>query len=179
MSTFLDFSRELFSGLFMNVLFSVITCIFPLIIGIALTLICRKCRVLPKIVRIVGSLFEVLCPIVVIFMAFYLLNLPRQLATFIILIPFSFCFMGYMLIHYNEQYSAIKNIVVNGLGLFSTVFKWSFVLRCVGISEALTVAERFASGSYNLNCFWLLLFASAAILIVVEVGRAIAREFMK
>lgn len=85
-------------------------------------------------------------------------------------------FLGYMPTRYNSDYSLIKNIAVNGIGLVSSIFKWSFCASFVGTVEMLRVANIHLSKTYEPSSFWTAMIISFAVIVVLELMKFIAKD---
>lgn len=92
------------------------------------------------------------------------------------IIGFTISFLGYMPTRYNSDYSLIKNIAVNGIGLVSSIFKWSFCASFVGTVEMLRVANIHLSKTYEPSSFWTAMIISFAVIVVLELMKFVAKN---
>ena len=138
-------SNELYmilKGLSVNLLITFASCIFPLNFGILTSVFARLNSKVEKVFSWLSLPVESFCPLVFLAALFYGTNLfdISVYRNIIPIVAFSICFIGYMPARYNSGYSLIKNILYNGIGLISTVFKWTFCLGFIGVDELLRTA---------------------------------------
>ena len=60
-------------------------------------------------------------------------------------------FFWYMPAKYNQAYSCVKNILYNGLGLISNVFKWSTVAALLSYPDITTAAKQAFVTTYTIT----------------------------
>lgn len=168
---------SLFQGLLNNILITIGSCLLPMIVGIAAYFICSKNELLTKLAHLCGVLFESFCPIITILLMHYcIFSQTRLSAVLVCIIGFSISFLGYMPTRYNSDYSFFKNIAVNGIGLVSTIFKWSFCASFIGAVEMLRVADIQMSRTYDPSSFWTAMIISFAVIIILELMKFVAKE---
>lgn len=168
-----------FKGLLNNFIITIGSCVVPMIVGVLSYLYCRKKATVPKYIRFLGIVFESFSPILTIMMLGYFIfgrAIPSVGPMAIAIIGFSISFLGYMLTRYNSDYSLTKNIVVNGIGLFSTVFKWSFLASSLGVVEMLGAFKQYESMRYTLEPFWIVFIVSFIVIFILEFMKYIAKE---
>ena len=69
-----------------------------------------------------------------------------------------------------------KNVAVNGIGLVSSIFKWSFCASFIGAVEMLRVANIQMSRTYDSSVFWTVMIISFAVVIILELMKFVAKE---
>ena len=92
------------------------------------------------------------------------------------IIGFTISFLGYMPTRYNSDYPFFKNIAVNGIGLVSSIFKWSFCASFIGAVEMLRVANIQMSKTYDPSSFWTAMIISFVVLLILELMKYVAKE---
>ena len=168
---------SLFQGLLNNILITIGSCILPMIVGIAAYFICSKNELLTKLAHLCGVLFESFCPVITILLMYYCIFAQTRLsAIWVCIIGFSISFLGYMPSRYNSDYSFFKNVAVNGIGLVSSIFKWSFCASFIGAVEMLRVANIQMSRTYEASSFWTAMIISFAVIVVLELMKFVAKE---
>ncbi len=178
------------SGLGTNVLIVILSSILPLVVGIGLTVLMHYKRktALPKVFRYVSILTEGMVPLIILFVMF--LSYPQLVQmvdpifrvepTTAALMALSVCFMGYMVFRYDERDSLVKNLVVNGIGLFADLFKWCFsIVAFVGVPDMVGQARIYIGSTYRFTIYIYLLIIGMAILIPLYIGRQLCKDFMK
>lgn len=175
---------SLFQALLNNIFITAVSCLLPLAVGFTAYWLCNKNEHLTMIARILGILFESFCPIVTIGFLYYcgLGQLNGQLnvnCILICIIGFSISFIGYMPLRYDPKNSIIKNLVVNTLGLISTVFKWSFTTGMIAVFDLLTYAKMARTfGVASSFVFIPVFFISFVLVLILETLKFIANEKM-
>ena len=173
---------EILKGLGNNILITFLTVLFPLMLGVGLAFLQAKFKIFKTICSWLSLATECICPPLLIIAYFYIpavvFNSPVLSKFWAVVLALSACFIFYMPARYVDSYSMPKNLLYNGLGLISTVFKWSFLARIVMVIELGGYVQNFLS--YGI--IWPLLvalFITAAILLVLEAGRRAVKQFMK
>ena len=167
----------IWQGLINNFLITVASCVLPLMIGTAAYFVCSKNDVISKLSHLVGTLFESFCPVITIVLLYYcVFSQSRLNATLVCIIGFSLSFLGYMPTRYNSEYSFFKNTIVNGLGLISSILKWSFCASFIGVVELLRVANIQMSRTYDPSSFWTAFIISFVALLILELMKFFAKE---
>ncbi len=183
-----EFFPMLIKGLGTDLLITILAVIFPLIVGVGLTVLMHFTRksALPKIFRYISILTEGLCPVCILLMTYF--TLPQILQYSLAIKPafasgvaLSLCFMGYMAFRYDERDSLVKNIVVNGIGLVADMLKWCFgVAFLIGVSDLISAARNYAASTY---LFFMPYFSVTVIifliLAVLYIIRQICKDFIK
>ena len=184
MST-LDIIKVLLEGFGNSLLITVLSVIFPLIIGTIIIIFSSKFKVVNSIFGWLSVPFECLCPIFLCTAIYFLIPMkiiPYDIWYLIITVfVLSLCFMGYMPARCVQSYSAIKNILYNGIGLVRNIFMWSlFVSGCtMANTDLFKATSRIISYSYN-TIYWLIpLLVSIVILFIFELARRLIKQFMK
>ncbi len=169
-------------GLTNNILITAGSCVIPLLIGIlayCLPAVFKK-EILSRIVRLFGVFFESLCPLAVLLFLFFLLGKYSAVNMMVYtIIGFTICFIGYMPVRYDSRNSLVKNLVVNSLGLISTVFKWSFVSGTIGVLDLLRSAQMQVARTFDSTPYIYVFIISVAIIFFIELLRYIANELLK
>jgi ABC-type arginine/histidine transport system permease subunit len=168
---------SMMSGLLNNILITAGSCILPMVVGIAVCVVCNKNQSLSKIAHIFGAFFESFCPIVTIVFLFYCVFGQLQLNRIVIcIIGFSISFMGYMPLRYEPKNSMLKNLAVNGLGLVSTAFKWSFAAGWIAVADLLKFASMQMAKTYDVASFVIVFFISFVIVFALEMIKVFVNE---
>jgi len=168
---------SMFQGLINNALITVASCILPMVVGIASYFVCSKNESLSKLAHLCGVIFESFCPVITILLMYYcIFSRTRLSAVLVCIIGFSISFLGYMPTRYNSDYSFFKNAAVNGIGLVSSIFKWSFCASFIGTVEMLRVANIQMSRTYDPSSFCTAMIISFAVLLVLELMKFVAKE---
>lgn len=168
---------SLFQGLLNNILITIGSCLLPMIVGIAAYFICSRNESLIKLAHLCGVFFESFCPVITILLMYYCIFAQTRLSgIWVCIIGFTISFLGYMPTRYNSDYSLIKNIAVNGIGLVSSIFKWSFCASFVGTVEMLRVANIHLSKTYEPSSFWTAMIISFAVIVVLELMKFVAKD---
>ena len=92
---------------------------------------------------------------------------------------FTISFLGFMSARYREDWSVIKNIIVNALNLVLTVFKWSFVASFIAVGDLTYQLRLIVQRSYEGSIFWLGLIIPFVILFILHIIKYILEEWMK
>ena len=172
-------------GLLNNILLTVLSCIVPLLFGCLMTVLfalTKKLRFIRNIFQGTSLISESLCPAITIIVVFYLPGmvlangLDRWLA---VILGFTISFLGYMVKRYDQRDSILKNLLVNSLGLTSTVFKWSFVVGYVGVLDMLRAGTKYMAVTVSLWGVLITLAISFVILLVIEGIRYLLKELLK
>ena len=172
-----DFS-EFAKGLFTNVWMTVLSCILPMAVGVLLAYFGNE--KIRKTLSWVAIPFESICPVIFLMFVCYNVAMVAHFSRVAIaIVAFSICFMGYIPARYSESDSKLKNLVYHGLGLFATVFSWSFCTRMIGVYELLGVANNYANMKYEYDILLLPLIVAMAILAAIHVARRMVKEKME
>lgn len=167
-------NTSLLQGLLNNLLVTAVSCVVPMLVGMAAYGLFGKQESISKLARLGCTLFESLSPLVVILLL-YLQVLPFD-ALWVCILGFSICFIGYMPTRYQKDDSLLKNTVVNGLGLLSTIFKWSCCAGYLGIRDIVQVSEIIRGRTYDATSLWSVLIYTFAVLFMLELAKYIAKE---
>lgn len=164
-------------GLLNNILITIGSCILPFAVGTAAYFVCSRNEVLTKLAHLGGMFFESLCPIItIVIMHYCILSQTRLSASWVCIIGFSLSFLGYMPTRFNSDYSLYKNTIVYGLGLASTIFKWSFCASYIGAVEMLRVANIQMARTYDPSSFWNAFIISFVTILILELMKFFAKE---
>lgn len=169
----------LIKGLGTNLLITLLSMIIPLGVGALLCFLARKKPTLATVFRWISLPFEVICPAVLLATLFYASGLRLPYA-FVAVPALTVAYLGYMPARMEEGRSFPKTLLLGALGLFGAIFKWSFCLSIIGCSDALREALRMGAVTYEYALPLLtVLMLSAAVLLVVEVGKRLVRQMMR
>lgn len=177
----LDNAPMLFRGYMMNILITVVACIIPLAIGIPLTIPSKFSSIVSKIFSFVSLPFECISPLLFSALLLYFIvpSTSRSLMWVVFAFALSTSFLLYMPAHFQSEYSMLKNILYNGLGLIQGIFLWSFTASFFGIMELMRSASNLFSFTFN-GVGWVVPFAVAfATLFVIGLARRVIKNFMK
>ena len=161
-------------GLGNNLIFTLLSCIIPFVCGAFFLYAIKKEQT--KLLSWGAVLFEALCPVVLLTYMCYSSNVPTFFA---VVIAFSICFVGYIPARAQESYSQLKNLLYYGLGLFRSVFLWSFCVSIIGGIDLLKATMMVANTRYEFGILLLPLAVSFAILAVVSIARKAIKDSMK
>lgn len=126
-----------------NLILTVFSCILPILVGAVYLPAAKKNPKEKRIVPIIALIPESISPFIMAAMAnflfysysrgtisfFFHYPLLRQI---LFILSFSICFIAYIPKRENRNYSVRKDLIVNSLGLFSTVFMWSLPTTGLG-----------------------------------------------
>lgn len=126
-----------------NLILTVFSCILPILVGAVYLPAAKKNPKEKRIAPIIALIPESISPFIMAAMANFLFNssswgtrrffwhypLLRQI---LFILSFSICFIAYIPKRENRNYSVRKDLIVNSLGLFSTVFMWSLPTAGLG-----------------------------------------------
>ena len=122
-----------------NLILTVFSCILPILVGAVYLPAAKKNPKEKRIAPIIALIPESISPFIMAAMPNFLFNsysrgtsrfffhypLLRQM---LFILSFSICFIAYIPKRENRNYSVRKDLIVNSLGLFSTVFMWSLTI---------------------------------------------------
>ena len=176
----------LFKGFFVNLIITAVTVGILLIPGILLTLLAKKAPIIGKIFGWLSIPFECICPIAMILCLYYLFPGMRTLlggtdvsAIFMAILALTVAYLGYMPARFVPEYSFLKNISYNSLGLISAIFKWSFCVFAIGGQDLLFYARNMMNRNYQTGILWVPLAVCFVCLLGIELLRRIVKQFMK
>lgn len=126
-----------------NLILTVFSCILPILVGAVYLPAAKKNPKEKRIAPIIALIPESISPFIMAAMMNFLFNrsswgtrrffwhypLLRQI---LFILSFSICFIAYIPKRENRNYSVRKDLIVNSLGLFSTVFMWSLPTTGLG-----------------------------------------------
>lgn len=126
-----------------NLILTVFSCILPILVGAVYLPAAKKNPKEKRIVPIIALIPESISPFIMAAMTnflfysysrgtisfFFHYPLLRQI---LFILSFSICFIAYIPKRENRNYSVRKDLIVNSLGLFSTVFMWSLPTTGLG-----------------------------------------------
>lgn len=170
----------MFEGLLNNLLITGGSCILPLMVGVASYFLCDKNKQLSKLAHFCGMFFESLCPLLTIVVLYFCVLGNVGLNPLIIcIIGFSISFVGYMPARFSMDDSLLKNLAVNGIGLVSAIFKWSFCVCFIGVRDMFKVANVQRMSTYESNYLWIPFIISFGIIFILEIMRFVVKENVK
>lgn len=170
-------------GLINTLLIIVLSSVIPLGIGCLFTFLSSINKVTYSIFNWLSFPTEVLCPLIITLILFYLPGylfdgetLPRIAC---VIIAFSICFISYMPAHYNKDSSLLKNMLCNGFGLISTITKWSCIAGYISVIDLVNAAQKMLARTFDWTSM-LIAFAVLTVLISVpELAKRLTKQFMK
>ena len=174
--------QMLLKGFANNILITGLSAILPLIIGIPLCYFASRSKIADSIFHWISIVTECLCPLVLLVAVFYLpatmidIRLPREFVAYLAL---TVCFLFYMPAHFNKGDSFLKNTLYNGIGLISSIFKWSFCIGYIAVFDLLKAATNAFTSSFETLWFIVPILISVIILFILELGKRFVRQFMK
>ena len=174
-----DYTNLIWSGFANNLLIVLLSSLIPLSTGILLNFFASKKATIGKVFGWVSLPFECICPLLLLIILYYLLPAERNNALFIIVIAFSLSFIGYLPARYISSYFFINNILYIGLGLISTIFKWSFCVGYIAYNDMLKGAQMTIARTYNPIYLLIPFIVSLLILTILEIGKRLIKQLMK
>lgn len=181
MSLVSEYFPRILEGLLTNLLIVAVTfvCVFP--IGLLLSFFASKSKTAGKVFNWLSLPFECLTIITALFFVYYSVNRLFGLSALITtLVVFTICFIGYMPARQDPNASFLKNILYNGLGLISTVFKWSLVSSIIGAPGIVRQAQNVAAITFNSFEVWTFVTICVFIVILpIEIGKRLIKNLMK
>lgn len=118
-----------------NLNITVCSCILPIIVGAIYLSIAKKKPEKKRIAPIISLIPESISPYVAVAVMCIIYSWQRTNAglfsiskKLLVTLPLTICFIGYIPKRQNRNYSLKKDLIVNSLGLFSTVFMWSLTV---------------------------------------------------
>ncbi len=181
MSLVSEYFPRILEGLLTNLLIVALTfaCVFP--IGLLLSFFASKSKTAGKVFHWLSLPFECLPIITVLFFVYFSAGRAFHFTALVAaLIAFVICFIGYMPARHDPNSSFLKNILYNGLGLISTVFKWSLVSSIIGVPEMIKRAQNVIAITFNSFEVWTFVFICVFILILpIEIARRLIKQLMK
>lgn len=124
-----------------NLILTVFSCILPILVGAVYLPAAKKNPKEKRIAPIIALIPESISPFIMAAMTsflFYSRGTRRfffhypLLYRILFILSFSICFIAYIPKRENRNYSVRKDLIVNSLGLFSTVFMWSLTITGLG-----------------------------------------------
>ena len=171
--------KYLLEGFAGNCLIVMLSCILPLGLGVVFTLVASRSRTAAKVFRWVSLPFECLCP-AALMTAMYFAVFAYYVDSGLVAIVFAFAlsFFGYMPARYHEADSFAKNLLVNGLGLISAMYRWSFCAGLIAYKDLLRGADIIRSRTFVGWVTLIPLFVSFFMLLVPEIVIRILKQKM-
>lgn len=126
-----------------NLILTVFSCILPILVGAVYLPAAKKNPKEKRIAPIIALIPESISPFIMAAMMNFLFNSSSRetrrffwhyplLRQILFILSFSICFIAYIPKRENRNYSVRKDLIVNSLGLFSTVFMWSLPTTGLG-----------------------------------------------
>lgn len=168
----------LLKGLFNTAIITVVSCIIPGIIGVVFNSKAENNNSLQAVGKVVGNVFNSFSIIPLLCCLFYVVFKTSVNAVIISCIAFSLAYIGYMPAHYNQHDSVQKNIVVNGIGMVSSILKWSPCVAFIGCNDLFSSARIIFSRTYSTVFFVIVLGVYFAILLVINFAKLFAETKM-
>ncbi len=179
-----DLFASLIRGFGYDLLVTVLSVFFPLLVGCGLTVLMhfKRAGALPKVFRYLSVLTEGLAPAAVLLFCYFGLFGRSEIPPFLVAsVALSVCFTGYMVYRYEARDSLLKNLLVNGIGLVADLLKWSFcTLSFITIQNVTRAVGNVVSRTYEpfIPYFVLVLF-TFGILFVLHAARQILKDVLK
>lgn len=157
-----------------NLILTVFSCILPILVGAVYLPAAKKNPKEKRIAPIIALIPESISPFIMAAMANFLFNSSSRetrrffwhyplLRQMLFILSFSICFIAYIPKRENRNYSVRKDLIVNSLGLFSTVFMWS--LPTTGLGR-LADSQAFKPGTNILSIIAVLAISFLFVLIL-------------
>ena len=179
---------QLGRGLFNNLLITLLSAVVPLCLGVLLTFLASKSRIMETIFSWLSLPTECACPILLMLVLhFSVISDVQRMLPFAFPVPavvtailaFTLCFSFYMPARFVRGDSFLKNVLVNGLGLISSMFKWSFCVSFIGISDLVSECRMMGNRMYDYRYYVIPFIVCIVIVIWLEVGKRLVKQFMK
>ncbi len=174
---------ELLSAIGKNFLITIISIALPLGIGILLSFFASKNKIVNNIFGWISLPFECICPLALLLVNYFVVHngfhFSGQQPLLVCVLTFLTAFIGYMPARYVSEYSFLKNVLYNGLGLFSAVFKWSLCVSYITADDLLKYCRSIVSKTYNTVYLWIPLLICFVVIIIPEIARRLVKQFMK
>ena len=110
------------------------------------------------------------------FSLFGISDIGRIIPMFIVL---SLAFLWYMPAKYNHEFSFIKNVLHNGLGLISNMFKWTFISSMLMIPDLLQNTRELVATKALVFPLIISFIIVSVIIGILEIGRVAIKQFME
>ncbi len=182
----MEYIGMLMKGFGGNLLITAVSVGLLLIPGFLLTVLAKKFPVMGKIFGWLSIPFECICPVAMILCLYYLMPGVRVMfgginvySFFVAILGLTVAYMGYMPARFVPEYSFLKNVLYNGLGMISAIFKWSFCVFVIGCPDILHYARNVMNRTFRTGVYWIPLVVSFACLLGIEIIRRIVKQFMK
>ncbi|MBQ8605402.1 MAG: hypothetical protein IJ408_01575 [Clostridia bacterium] len=175
----------LMEGFGNNIFITALSVIFPILIGILLTFIASKSKIAESVFSWLSMPFECICPALLLITVYYLipyvfdLGINEIIKYVVIIVSFTTCFLFYMPARFVKSDSFLKNTLVNGIGLISAVFKWSFCLSFIGFLDLTRASQNIMAKYYNPLILLIPFAVSVLTLFVLELIKRFIKQFMK
>ncbi len=163
-------------GFVNNLLVTLLSLILPLGIGVLFSFFSGLNKTVGKIFSWLSLIFEIFCPIVLMLcFYFFIPSLNPMLA---VVFALSISFLGYMPARYIYEKSFLYNILYNGLGLISSIFKWSLCAGYVGYMDVLKAAELLRGRTFDSVYLIYPLVISVVFLLFIELLKRIVKNVL-
>ena len=176
-----NYISMVFTGLLNNLLVMLLASIVPAGVGIGLTFLMKSVGTkgirLPF--RIIGAVFYSLAPITLLLVLFFWTFARSTLTMPSVVIALMISHLGYFAMHFDKDASVGKNIVVNTLGLLSSLFMWSMVSGYVGFNDVVHMGNQIRGISFDPGILSVVLMITFVVLAALNVPRMILKETMK
>ncbi len=168
------------SGILNNFLVTILSCIVPIITGTFLIYISKNSNTASKIIRAISMIFESLSPFVLTLAMVYSVFVRADInRTIICILVFSICFLGYLPTRVRLDYSFVKNMVVNSVGLLSTILKWSFCVSMIGVNELIHNSQKIMAITYNYSVYIFAFLIAFFSVLILKIFKFVLEEIMK
>lgn len=179
-----DIIPQLIEGLGTNVLITFLSALLPLIVGIPLVILMHFTgkTVVPKLLKYLMIIFESLAPVVITLLLFYCVFAGiNNSTTFAVISALSVCFLGHLPQQFDARDSLAKNIVVSGIDLIASLFKWSTAVCCISaVHDVVWNAHAIMNRTYRaMPSLLIVLVITFVCLAVLYLVRNLCRDLMK
>ncbi len=180
----------LFQGLWQNILTTAMSAVLPFIVGTIFTLIAGINKKASNVINWLSLPTESLFPGLVVLLVYYLgmpmfskigVTIPSSVFSSVFLaMALSICFIGYMPARYVPSFSRGKNILYNGLGLVSSLFKWTTLGSFIAVFDITKEAMRIGAINYEMvTPVVLALVITVVVVLIIEIAKRLVKQFMK
>lgn len=175
-------SSLILSGFLNNLLMTVLAALLPLGLGIGMTFLMKHVdkKGLRIPLRVVGAVFYSFAPVALLLYLFF--SVIRSVSgggILPVVLTLMISHLGYFMMRFEPDASVGKNIVVNTLGLFSSLFMWSMIAGYIGCHDMVYASNMVRSLTFDAGITLTVLAIAFGMLAVLNVPRMILKETMR
>ena len=176
-----DYSSLLLTGFVNNLLVTVLAAIIPAGVGIGLTFLMKAVdqRGLRIPLRVIGAVFYSLAPTALLTFLYFCVMATARSQMVPVILTLMISHLGFFPMFFDAGASAGKNIVVNLIGLFASLFMWSTISSLIGYHDIVYVGTMARQSTFDAKYCVIVLLITFVFLAVLNVARMILKEVMK